>query len=233
MPSFDIVKSHSPDKSFRVESARGAFDLQMNYIEEHFQGNIDIENIKWNVGLIVGGSGSGKTTIAKEVFGDAVITQFEYSASSVLDDMPTNVETNEIFKMFSSVGFGSAPSWLKPYSVLSNGEKMRVDLARALLENRELVVFDEFTSVVDRTVAQTGAYAVQKAVRKQDRKFVAVSCHYDVIDWLLPDWIYDASEHLFMCAVGNTADRKLKSISTKSTDNKKLDIGIYLKSIII
>ena len=47
--------------------------------------------------------------------------------------MPENIETKDIEKMFYSVGFGSVPSWLKPYNVLSNGEKMRVDLARALL----------------------------------------------------------------------------------------------------
>ena len=29
------------------------------------------------------------------------------------------------------------------------GKRMRVDLARALLENRDIIVFDEFTSVVE------------------------------------------------------------------------------------
>ena len=39
---------------------------------------------------------------------------------------------------------------------------------------------DEFTSVVDRQVAQIGAHAIQKYVRKHGRQFVAVSCHYDI-----------------------------------------------------
>lgn len=69
---------------------------------------------------------------------------------------------------------------------------MRVDLARALLE-KNFVVFDEFTSVVDRQVAQTACLAVAKAVRKSEKRFVAVSCHYDILDWLEPDWIFDTN----------------------------------------
>lgn len=99
----------------------------------------------------------------------------------------------DIEKMFYSVGFGSVPSWLKPYSVLSTGEKMRVDLARAMLE-RDFIVFDEFTSVVDRQVAQTASLAINKAVRKTNKKFIAVSCNYDILDWLQPDWVFDTNK---------------------------------------
>jgi GNAT superfamily N-acetyltransferase len=79
----------------------------------------------------------------------------------------------------------------------SNGEQFRVTLARALAEDRDLFVIDEFTSVVDRTVAQIGSYAVAKAVRRSGKKMVALSCHYDVIDWLQPDWIYEPAGNLF------------------------------------
>jgi hypothetical protein len=56
-----------------------------------------------------------------------------------------------------------------------------------------LVVFDEFTSVVDRTVAKIASAAVAKAIRagRLARRFVAVTCHYDVVEWLSPDWVVD------------------------------------------
>ena len=98
----------------------------------------------------------------------------------------------DIERMFYTVGFGSVPSWLKPYNVLSNGEQMRVDLARALLEN-ELICFDEFTSVVDRDVAKTTCIAINKAIKRTGKQFVAVTCHYDVLDWLEPDWVFDTN----------------------------------------
>jgi len=46
-------------------------------------------------------------------------------------------------------------------------------------------------------VAKIGSHAVQKFIRKRKRQFVAVTCHYDVAEWLEPDWIYDVSTMSF------------------------------------
>lgn len=56
-----------------------------------------------------------------------------------------------------------------------------------------IVVCDEFTSVVDRTVARMASAAVSKAIRsgKLNRRLVAVTCHDDVLAWLEPDWVLD------------------------------------------
>ena len=192
MPGFDIVKKCDIDKTYRIARIMGDYDVKLDHAQEHFRGNIELPE-DWQIGVIWGGSGTGKTTIAKELFGDDMITGFEYHAKSVVDDMPKNCDMAEIEKMFYSVGFGSVPSWMKPYSVLSNGEKMRVDLARALLE-KDFVVFDEFTSVVDRQVAQTASLAISKAIRRSQKRFIAVSCHSDIIEWLEPDWVFDTNE---------------------------------------
>ena len=192
MPGFDIVKKCDIDKTYRIARIMGDYDVKLDHAQEHFRGNIELPD-EWQIGVIWGGSGTGKTTIARELFGDDMITGFEYHAKSVVDDMPKNCDMAEIEKMFYSVGFGSVPSWMKPYSVLSNGEKMRVDLARALLE-KDFVVFDEFTSVVDRQVAQTASLAISKAIRRSQKRFIAVSCHSDIIEWLEPDWVFDTNE---------------------------------------
>jgi ABC-type polar amino acid transport system ATPase subunit/GNAT superfamily N-acetyltransferase len=206
MPTFDIIKSVKPKQTFRVASVIGKFDLQSDQIIEHFKGDIDIPN-NWQIGLIVGKSGTGKTTIAKQLFEDAYITSYDYNAETVLDDMPSECSVEQITSAFNSVGFSSPPSWLKPYSVLSNGQKMRVDLARAILEKNELFVFDEFTSVVDRNVAQIGSFAMQKAIRKTDKKFIAVTCHFDVQDWLLPDWVFNTDTMTFQSFEGQKKNR--------------------------
>ena len=88
MPYFDIVKEVKPDNTFRVNSIINNFDLDVDHIHEHFTGNIAIEDVEWNVGLIVGSSGTGKSTIAKECFGDYYIKGYEYKARAVIDDMP-------------------------------------------------------------------------------------------------------------------------------------------------
>ena len=61
----------------------------------------------------------------------------------------------------------------------------------------EIIVFDEYTSVVDRTVAQVASHALQKTIRRKKLRFVAVTCHEDVEAWLNPDWVYRPAEELF------------------------------------
>lgn len=197
MPTFELVKQCSPKKSFRVASVMGKFDLQDNHIIEKFKGEIPIENLDWQIGAIIGTSGTGKTIIAKELFTENYFNIPLYKADTILDDMPKEKSITEITQTFNSVGFSSPPSWLKPYNVLSQGEQMRVNLARALLEEKELIVFDEFTSVVDRNIAKIGSFAVSKAIRRTDKKFIAVSCHFDFLEWLQPDWIFNTNSMQF------------------------------------
>lgn len=192
MPNFNIIKQTTPKDTFRVKSVVDKFELSTSSIKETFEGDIDIPS-EWNIGMIVGASGTGKTTILNELFSDYEIKEFNFKSDAVINDMPKTASNSDIHKMFNSVGFSSPPSWIKPYAVLSNGEKMRVELAYTLLENKEMIVFDEFTSVVDRQVAKVGSFAVQKAVRKQEKKFIAVGCHYDVEEWLMPDWVFDTN----------------------------------------
>jgi len=164
--------------------------LSLSKLNLNLKGNLNYESQNWNIGLIYGKSGTGKTTIAKQLFSDDYIKSFKYKSKSILDDMPDEYETKEIAKIFNSVGFASVPNWLKSYDILSTGEQMRVNLARAILLDKKIIVFDEFTSVVDRVVARIGSLAMQKAIRILNKKFIAVSCHSDIIDWLLPDWTF-------------------------------------------
>src|SRR5262249_49172570 len=131
----------------------------------------------WNIGLIVGPSGSGKTTLARELFGAKLVSGWPRpKAPSIIGAFPATLSIPAIPALLSSGGFSSPPSWLKPFHVLSNGEQFRVTLARTLAEAPDLAVVDEFTSVVDRTVAQIGSFALAKTIRATGRRFVAVSC---------------------------------------------------------
>lgn len=221
MPTFNIIRKTKPNKSFRVASVIGKFDLQNEEIIEQFEGNIELPD-NWQIGLIVGKSGTGKTTIAKELFPQEYITNFEYSQNCILDDMPKNKSVEEITNAFNSVGFSSPPSWLKPYSVLSNGQKMRVDLANAILSDKELFVFDEFTSVIDRNVAQIGSFAMQKAIRKSNKKFIALSCHFDIQEWLLPDWVFNTDTMTFQSFEGQKKNRPTIKFEIFNTADKTI-----------
>lgn len=230
MPSFNIIKSSNLNETFRTQSIKGQFDLQItNEIQEQFYGNIAIENKDWKIGCIVGSSGSGKSTIAKELFSDYYINNYIYDSNAVIDNMPKELTVTEIQSVFNSVGFATIWSWLKPYHVLSNGERMRVDLARAILSNKEVIVFDEYTSVVDRTVAKTASFAISKSIRKTNKKFIAVTCHRDILEWLEPDWIYDTDEKRFFFAMTYTNDQN----SNWKSESVQSKYGNYFASITI
>ena len=219
MQHFDIIKTSDIEKTYRVAKIESDFDLKPEYSNERFVGDLDIPN-HWQIGLIVGGSGTGKTTIANNLFGDYLIKGFKYSHKSVIDDMPKNMTVEDISKIFYAVGFGSVPSWLKPYDVLSNGEKMRVDIARAISEN-DLSVFDEFTSVVDRQVAKVASLAIHKMIKRTNKKFVAIGCHHDVEEWLEPDWIFntDIMQFSFIQATGSQKISQLENVNAPSGEN--------------
>ncbi len=139
---------------------------------------------KFKIGVIVGSSGSGKSTMLKE-FGNEEKPTWDINKSII-----SHFETPEdgIDKL-SSVGLNSVPSWYKPYNVLSNGEKFRADLARKIKSN---IVIDEFTSVVDRTVAKAASVSLSKYIKRNNIENVVLStCHRDILDWLEPDWVID------------------------------------------
>lgn len=140
----------------------------------------------YSIGLIVGQSGSGKSSILKQIG----ITDDYYweKDKAVCSHFDSALDAQE---RFAAVGFNSVPSWFKPYHVLSTGEKFRVDLAQKL-DNGAVV--DEFTSVVDRNVAKSCSNAVSSYIRQKGLKdIVFASCHYDIIEWLNPDWVYDTN----------------------------------------
>lgn len=142
-----------------------------------------IEN-GFSIGLIVGPSGSGKSTLLSEFGTEEEVTWDTKKA--VASHFCTSVEAQE---KLSAVGFNTIPSWLRPYHVLSTGEKFRADLARRLQSN---AVIDEFTSVVDRNVAKSCSVAIRRYVDKYNlQNVVLASCHYDIIEWLQPDWVFD------------------------------------------
>jgi GNAT superfamily N-acetyltransferase len=183
----------------RVRQMAGLFDVPLEEkLTLTWDHDLPVEKKPWNVGLIYGPSGAGKTLLARQLWPDQVAAAYGWpSDDAVIDGFPKTMGVRDVTGLLSSVGFGSPPSWMRPFRTLSNGEQFRATIARALAETNGLVVLDEFSSVVDRQVAKVASHTVQKTVRKAGRQLVAVTCHYDVEEWLQPDWVYDVSAREF------------------------------------
>lgn len=148
----------------------------------------EAKNFDWNIGVIYGSSGSGKTTILKQM-GELSKSSFDLNKSLISNfDF---LEPNEAAKLLSSMGLSSVPTWLRPFNLLSNGEQFRADIAYkvAKANDNDVILIDEFTSVVDRDVAKSMSFAIQKYLRKNNKRMIVASCHYDVMEWLTPDWV--------------------------------------------
>lgn len=189
-------------KSYRAARVKSLFNCEDGH-NFSIDANIDIENTSWQIGVIVGPSGSGKTSIGKKILNCGLHDGFDWPKDTpIIDAIAPKGDFNEVTGCLSAVGLGSVPAWLRPFHVLSNGEKFRAELARIIAEAPKQVVIDEFTSVIDRQIAKFGSLAFAKAWRRTGGQCVLLSCHYDILDWIEPDWVYDT-------ATGKTSGRSL------------------------
>ena len=161
--------------------------------------DIPIDDPAWSLGVVVGPSGSGKTSMGRALWGADALAAFDGWPADLplIDAIAPDAPFDDVTGALAGVGLGTVPAWLRPYAVLSNGEKFRANLARVLCEAPPRIVIDEFSSVVDRQIAKFGALAFAKAWRRLaaagGHQCVLLSCHYDIIDWLEPDWVFDTA----------------------------------------
>ncbi len=196
----EIRHTCSDFNSYRAARVKSLFNAESG-CNFNLNADLPIENSDWKLGVIVGPSGSGKTSLGHRIFGDPARLHDLYEGwpadRPVIDAIAPAGDFNEVTAALAAVGLGDVPAWLRPFPVLSNGEKFRAGLARLICDAPNEVVVDEFTSVIDRQIARFGALAFAKSWRRTAGRCVLLSCHYDILDWLEPDWIFDTATGQF------------------------------------
>lgn len=154
---------------------------------------LELNTFDWNIGLICGNSGSGKSTILKSLgrlkepyyyYEKSIVSQFEH------------LSEEEVVDLLQSLSLSSVPVWLNKPHELSNGERARLDICYQLANAKDgdVILIDEFSSTVNRSSAKSMSYALQRYVRKKNLKIILASCHFDIIEWLNPDWIFNLNK---------------------------------------
>ena len=202
MRHYELTLMSEVSKSFRCTKAANSLDIdQTKKAIHHFEVDADIDG-DYSVGLIVGASGSGKTTLAKDIWGDDISKEVLDLSQPVIDQFDESYSYDDCAAMLAGVGLTAVICWIRPAYMLSNGQRVRAELALRLATfhqtSDEPVVMDEWTSVVDRTIGKVMSHCVQKHARRFARKVILLSCHYDVIEWLNPDWIIDCNKQTFV-----------------------------------
>jgi energy-coupling factor transporter ATP-binding protein EcfA2 len=194
----EIRNRCSDFNSYRAARVKSLFNAESG-CNFDLDADLDLSG-DWSIGVVVGPSGSGKTSIGRQIFGEpAPFWTPEWPADKpIIDAIAPEGDFNAVTGALGSVGLGSVPTWLRPYPVLSNGEKFRADLARLVCDAPERAIVDEFTSVVDRQIAKFGALAFAKAWRRlKGKQVVLLTPHYDVVEWLEPDWVFDTAKRSY------------------------------------
>lgn len=198
MQNYNLKLVSEASNSFRCKRAADSLDIDVEKKLVHeFSVDVDIES-DFSIGLIIGASGSGKTTLAKKIFGEDCFKVEIDVEKPIIDQFDKKYSYDECASMLSGIGLTSVPCWIRPVKTLSNGQRARAEAALLMSKNYSIIAIDEWTSVVDRTVAKVMSHCIQKHARKQNKRIVLMSCHYDVVEWLNPDWIIDCNEQKFI-----------------------------------
>jgi len=195
----EVILKSPVSNEFRCQVAANSLDIDVEKKSIH---HLKIEKIElpenWNVGVVYGNSGSGKTTLMKQVFGNDCFSFSLDPNKPIINQFQKDIPYKECAKILTGIGLSSVPCWIRPVNTLSNGQYARAHSALAMTIEKDIVCIDEWTSVVDRTVAKAMSFCLQKYAKKNNKCIILCSCHYDIIEWLNPDWLIDCNKQLFV-----------------------------------
>ncbi|EZP42010.1 GNAT family N-acetyltransferase [Janthinobacterium lividum] len=186
-----------------------SFGIETNRVHTRIVGPVDITLVQGMVSLITGASGAGKSVLLQALSGvmmaDGLIKTVEKSPQldSVrsLSPLPDKIP---IFQYFANlygperafdalchVGLSEAMIFIKPFELLSVGQKYRAMFADLILSDADLWLIDEFCSNLDPITSKILAARLRKlAVANNCTIVVAAANTTHFIDALNPNKIF-------------------------------------------
>jgi|TARA_R100001594_G_scaffold120509_2_gene156115 energy-coupling factor transporter ATP-binding protein EcfA2 len=214
----EVILKSDVNNNFRCQVAANSLDIDIHKKSVH---HLKINNVKlpnkWNIGLVYGNSGSGKTTMIKHLFGKDIFDVKLNPEEPIINQLPDDLSYEDCATLLNGIGLNSVPCWIRPLKTLSNGQKARAEAVYLMTQNKDIVFIDEWTSVVDRVVARAMSVCLYKYAKKNNKKIVLCSCHYDILEWLNPDWMIDCNKQEFILP-------KSEDFFFKERDKLKFDI---------
>ncbi len=141
---------------------------------------------------ITGPSGSGKSVLLRELenkFSPKEKINLQSvklpADRSVIDCFSSTVI--ESLKSLSIAGLNDCLCILNRPAYLSDGQKYRFALAKALSANKKVIFADEFCTNLDRITAAVIAWNIRKFAKRNKVTFILASCHDDILNDLSPD----------------------------------------------
>lgn len=189
------------DKRFQTRVARSprvleiaeAFGIGLEDSEFVVFDNLQLQVKQGDVVYITGQSGGGKSVLLRELASQLAAagkTVVNLDAV-VLEDKPLidqlGKDTNHAIQLLATAGISDAYLYVRKPSELSDGQRYRFRLAKAIEQGAQVWVADEFLAVLDRTAAKVIAYSLQKSARKAGATVIVATTHTDMVPDLAPD----------------------------------------------
>lgn len=153
--------------------------------------NLELPIQPGDIVCFLGPSGSGKSSLLRAAAGqlsDAVwLDRLELGDALVIDGLALAAEA--AFELLTRCGLGEPRLMLRTPDELSDGERFRYRLARAAALQPAWLVADEFTAILDRTLAKVVAFNLRRLARRKGFGCLLATTHEDFLEDLRPDLI--------------------------------------------
>jgi ABC-type lipoprotein export system ATPase subunit len=202
---------------------------------------------------VTGDSGSGKSQLLFEVMRNVSEETYIFDKNITIADDEVLIDNvgkdlNEAIKILSVVGLNDAFLFLRQYSQLSDGQKLRYRLAKMIDSDREIFIFDEFCASLDRETAKIIAFNMQKYCRAHDKILIVATTHIDLRDDLCPsiyvyksfsdDFVIEYSDVIrsdcsIICDIQIVESDSLKQIESLEKFHYRGDVESYKRIILL
>jgi ABC-type ATPase with predicted acetyltransferase domain len=196
-----MMQIYSVEKEFgwqgsvteKVSSVMKMFGLDI----EMLRSNVICHKCKINlkagdICYITGASGAGKSVLLRELYNLAApkerlrLCDIEFQSGKALVDCIAG-DFFEALRILSKAGLSDVFCVLGEPTKLSEGQKYRYRLAKALASGKKMIFADEFCSSLDRITAAVISHNIAKIARQKSKTFVLASSHDDLLCDLQPD----------------------------------------------
>lgn len=180
-------------RSPRILEVAEAFGIGLDDKEFVVFDNLQLEVRPGDVVYITGQSGAGKSLLLRELEhqmgerGKTVVNldKIELQDIPLIDQI--GKDTNDAIRILSAAGINDAYLYARTPSQLSDGQRYRFRLAKAIETGADVWVADEFLAVLDRVAAKVIAFSLQKVARAAGATVVVATTHTDMVEDLAPD----------------------------------------------
>lgn len=181
-------------RSSRVLEIAESFGIGLDDKEFVIFDNLELTVKQGDIVYITGQSGSGKSLLLRELEkqmrerGKIAVNldQIVFDNTLPLIDQ-IGKDTNHAIRLLGAAGINDAYLYVRRPNELSDGQRYRFRLAKAIETGADVWVADEFLAVLDRVAAKVIAYSLQKTARRAGATVIVATTHTDMVTDLGPD----------------------------------------------